>query len=43
MTKTILDYAEGRLSHEEFKAELYLHPELWEELQSLMPLDNKEP
>ena len=43
MTKTILDYAEGRLSHEEFKAELYLHPELWEELQSLMPLDNKDP
>lgn len=43
MTKTILDYAEGRLSHEEFEAELYLHPELWEELQSLMPPDIKDP
>lgn len=37
MTDTILNYAQGRLSHEEFEAELYLRPALWEELQSLMP------
>ena len=43
MTNTILNYAQGILSHEEFEAELYLHPELWDELQSLMPEDAAEP
>ena len=43
MTNTILNYAQGKLSHEEFEAELYLHPELWAELQSLMPEDAADP
>ncbi|MBR4192960.1 MAG: hypothetical protein IKQ54_01345 [Oscillospiraceae bacterium] len=43
MTKTILDYAKGLLSHAEFEAELYLHPELWDELQALMPEDASNP
>ena len=43
MTKAILDYTKGLLSHAEFEAELYLHPELWDELQALMPEDASDP
>ena len=43
MTKAILDYTKGLLSHSEFEAELYLHPELWDELQALMPEDASDP
>ena len=43
LTKTILDYAKGLLSHAEFEAELYLHPKLWDELQALMPEDASNP
>ena len=37
--KIVFDYAKGRISHEEFEAELYLHPEIWLFLQSLVPTD----
>ena len=42
-TKTILDYARGKLTHEEFEAELNLHPNLWDEIQKLIPSDIADP
>ncbi len=37
--KAVFDFAEGKLSYDEFEAELYLHPEIWTYLQSLIPSD----
>lgn len=37
MDKRILDYVSGKMSHEEFEAELCINPELWDEIQSLVP------
>lgn len=39
MNKVISDYASGKMSHEEFEAELYINPELWNDIQSLVPRD----
>ena len=39
MKKAILDYASGKMSHEEFEAELNIDPELWDDIQSLVPQD----
>lgn len=39
MVKEILDYVSGKMSHEEFEAELNINPELWDEIQSLVPED----
>lgn len=32
-----MDYASGKMSHEEFEAELNIDPKLWNEIQSLVP------
>lgn len=39
----IYDYVAGTISHEEFEAELYIHPDLWDEIQSLIPADISGP
>lgn len=42
MNKAILDYVTGKMSHEEFEAETYIDPAIWEEIQALVPADIKE-
>lgn len=32
-----MDYVSGKMSHEEFEAELNIDPKLWDEIQSLVP------
>ena len=39
----ILSYAEGKISHDEFEAELWLHDDLWDEIQGLLPTDIDDP
>ena len=41
--ETIVRYAEGKLSHEEFEAELNIDPSLWDAVQSLVPEDIARP
>ncbi len=41
--KVVWDFAEGKLSYDEFEAKLYLHPEIWDYLQSLVPDDIENP
>ncbi len=43
MVKEIFDYVSGKMSHEEFEAELYTNPDLWDEIQSLVPEDIADP
>lgn len=43
MVKEIFDYVSGKISHEEFEAELYINPNLWDEIQSLVPQDIADP
>lgn len=43
MDKVILDYVSGKMTHEEFEAELNINPKLWNEIQSLVPEDIADP
>ena len=33
----LIRYAEGKISHNDFENELLIHPEIWNEIQKLMP------
>ncbi len=35
----LIGYAEGKITHEEFESNLYIHPEIWNEIQNLVPAD----
>lgn len=35
----LIGYAEGKISHEEFENDLSIHPEIWNEMQKLVPAD----
>lgn len=42
MNKAVLYYVTGKMSHEEFEAETYIDPVIWEEIQALVPADIEE-
>ena len=41
--KEVFDFVEGKMSFDEFEAELYLKPEIWKWLQALVPSDIENP